>query len=205
MGRQIELIVEEYQREMKELRMEEVAEVNKPRSGFIRRDTSDVRIVLIEKSVGQVKALSRKHLMMEEKDYPVMSEHRALFHRILSPANLDVTRGLLQVKAVIEKLNFVKQQQPSLQQHQLRPPQLSLQQPSHQQQSHQLPSLQQPSLQQPPHQQLPQQPSLQQPSLQQLQLRPPQLSLQQPSHQQPPLQQPSGFQHPMPQCNGSTS
>merc|ERR1712181_189337 len=147
MGRQIELIVEEYQREMKELRMEEVAEVNKPRSGFIRRDTSDVRIVLIEKSVGQVKALSRKHLMMEEKDYPVMSEHRALFHRILSPANLDVSRGLIQVKAVIEKLNFVKhqqqKQQPSFQQRCLCPPQLSLQQHLQQQQSLQQPSLQQ--------------------------------------------------------------
>merc|ERR1719234_2192875 len=81
--RQIELIVEEYQREMKELMMEEVTEVKNPRPGFVRRDTSDIRIVLIEKSVGQVKALSRKHLMMEEKDYPVMSEHRALFHRIL--------------------------------------------------------------------------------------------------------------------------
>lgn len=139
--RQIELIVGEYQREMKELRMEEVGDIT-PRPGFFRRETSDIRIVLIEKSVGQVKALSRKHLMMEEKDYPVMSEHRALFHRILSPANLDVARGLIQVKAVIEKLNFVKQQhQPSLQQHQLRPPQLSLQQPSLQQ-----PSLQQPSV-----------------------------------------------------------
>merc|ERR1712130_74881 len=74
-----------------------------------------------------------KHLMMEEKDYPVMSEHRALFHRILSPANLDVSRGLLQVKAVIEKLNFVKQhQQPhtSL-------PQTSSQQPLQQLSSHQ--------------------------------------------------------------------
>merc|ERR1719341_133608 len=139
--RQIELIVGEYQREMKELRMEEVGDIT-PRPGFFRRETSDIRIVLIEKSVGQVKALSRKHLMMEEKYYPVMSEHRALFHRILSPANLDVARGLIQVKAVIEKLNFVKQQhQPSLQQHQLRPPQLSLQQPSLQQ-----PSLQQPSV-----------------------------------------------------------
>ena len=59
--REIEQIVEGYQREMKELRMQEV---------------HDIRIVLIEKSVGQVKALSRKHLMMEEKDYPVMSEHR---------------------------------------------------------------------------------------------------------------------------------
>ena len=73
--RQIELIVGEYQREMKELRMEEVGDIT-PRPGFFRRETSDIRIVLIEKSVGQVKALSRKHLMMEEKDYPVMSEHR---------------------------------------------------------------------------------------------------------------------------------
>merc|ERR1711951_236743 len=97
------------------------------------------RIVLIEKSVGQVKSLSRKHLMMEEKDYPVMSEHRALFHRILSPANLDVSRGLLQVKAVIEKLNFVKQQQqlPSSQQ-----PYLQQQQQASSQQAsaYQLPS-----------------------------------------------------------------
>merc|ERR1719193_270898 len=137
--RQIESIVKEYQREMKELRMQEVPDVT-PRQGFIRRETSDIRIVLIEKSVGQVKSLSRKHLMMEEKDYPVMSEHRALFHRILSPANLDVSRGLLQVKAVIEKLNFVKQQQqqqtssqqPSVQQQQQ---QASPQQPSHQQPS----------------------------------------------------------------------
>merc|ERR1719430_150364 len=126
--RQIESIVKEYQREMKELRMQEVPEVT-PRQGFIRRETSDIRIVLLEKSVGQVKSLSRKHLMMEEKDYPVMSEHRALFHRILSPANLDVSRGLLQVKAVIEKLNFVKQQQL----------------PSSQQPSSQQPSAQQPS------------------------------------------------------------
>merc|ERR1712181_131604 len=114
--RQIELIVEEYQREMKGLKM------------------------------GQVKALSRKHLMMEEKDYPVMSEHRALFHRILSPANLDVSRGLIQVKAVIEKLNFVKhqqqKQQPSFQQRCLCPPQLSLQQHLQQQQSLQQPPLQ---------------------------------------------------------------
>ena len=73
--RQIESVVEEYQREMKELRMQEVPEVA-PRPGFIRRETSDIRIVLLEKSVGQVKSLSRKHLMMEEKDYPVMSEHR---------------------------------------------------------------------------------------------------------------------------------
>merc|ERR1719376_1536396 len=34
--RQIELIVEEYQKEMKGLRMEEVTEVNNPRPGFIR-------------------------------------------------------------------------------------------------------------------------------------------------------------------------
>ena len=73
--RQIESIVEEYQREMKELGMQEVPDVA-PSPGFIRRDTSDIRIVLLEKSVGQVKSLSRKHLMMEEKDYPVMSEHR---------------------------------------------------------------------------------------------------------------------------------
>jgi len=135
--RQIESIVEDYQREMKELRMQEVPDVE-PSPGFIRRETSDIRIVLLEKSVGQVKSLSRKHLMMEEKDYPVMSEHRALFHRILSPANLDVSRGLLQVKAVIEKLNFVKQQQLP-----------SSQQPSSQQPSSQQPSSQQPSSQQP--------------------------------------------------------
>ena len=73
--RQIESIVEEYQREMKELRMQEVSHIT-PRQGFARRETSDIRIVLIEKSLGQVKALSRKHLMMEETDYPVMSEHR---------------------------------------------------------------------------------------------------------------------------------
>ena len=73
--RQIESIVEEYQREMKELGMQEVPDVA-PSPGFIRRETSDIRIVLLEKSVGQVKSLSRKHLMMEEKDYPVMSEHR---------------------------------------------------------------------------------------------------------------------------------
>ena len=60
---------------MKELRMQEVSHIT-PRQGFARRETSDIRIVLIEKSLGQVKALSRKHLMMEETDYPVMSEHR---------------------------------------------------------------------------------------------------------------------------------
>jgi len=114
--REIEQIVEGYQREMKELRMQEV---------------HDIRIVLIEKSVGQVKALSRKHLMMEEKDYPVMSEHRALFHRILSPANLDVSRGLQQVKAVLEKLNFVHQ--PPHHSHQPTSHQLTLQPPSSQQ------------------------------------------------------------------------
>ena len=129
--REIEQIVEGYQREMKELRMQEV---------------HDIRIVLIEKSVGQVKALSRKHLMMEEKDYPVMSEHRfsrfflivfckslfrALFHRILSPSNLDVSRGLQQVKAVLEKLNFVHQ--PPHHSHQPTSHQLTLQPPSSEQ------------------------------------------------------------------------
>merc|ERR1719370_911566 len=128
--RQIESIVEDYQREMKELRMQEVPDVE-PSPGFIRRETSDIRIVLLEKSVGQVKSLSRKHLMMEEKDYPVMSEHRALFHRILSPANLDVSRGLQQVKAVLEKLNFVHQ--PPHHSHQPTSHQLSLQPPSSQQ------------------------------------------------------------------------
>jgi len=80
-----------------------------PHLQFQRR--TGIAQILRDKSVQQLKALSRKHLMVEETEYPVMSEHRALFHRLFNPRDMDVHRGIVQVAALIEKLSFSKQQQ----------------------------------------------------------------------------------------------
>jgi hypothetical protein len=95
--RLLEATVETYHRELL------------PSAEFKLQPILDIRKILRDKSVQQLKALSRRHLMMGETEFPVMSEHRALFHSVFHPLNLEVARGLRQVKAVIEKLSFVNQ------------------------------------------------------------------------------------------------
>lgn len=80
-----------------------------PPTGVKLQASLDIRKILKDKSIKQLKALSRKHLMMDETEYPVMSEHRSLFHSIFHPHNLNVSRALKQISGLIQKLSFVNE------------------------------------------------------------------------------------------------
>lgn len=80
-----------------------------PSDAIKTQATLDIRKILRDKSIEQLKALCRMHLMMEETEYPVLTEHKALFHRIFNPHHLDVANSLKHVSKVIEKLSFVNQ------------------------------------------------------------------------------------------------
>merc|ERR1712098_972374 len=77
-----------------------------PAAGYKTKECLDIRRILRDMSIKQLKALSRKHLMMEETDYPVMEEHKSLFHSIFNPKAMDVVRALKQVDCVVRKLSF---------------------------------------------------------------------------------------------------